>query len=237
MNPVEYAPPHIRKAGLLNIITGLFVAVLVICTVISGKIIAIGPLNMPGGVLLFPIVFIFNDILTEVYGYERSRQVIWTGFFCQALAAVSFFAVGVLPAAPFWPHQEAYDLILGFAPRVAIAGLIAFFTGEMANSAVLSRMKYRQGGARGLRQGWRFTASTIVGEGINSVVFMTVAYGGKLTLGDLARTTLTLYVVKVVYETLALPLSIIASNWVKRVEGIDKIDVPEQTNYNPFVIT
>ena len=223
-----------RTFRLLNVLTGLFVAALVIATVASSKIAMFGPLALPGGVIVFPITFILNDILTEVYGYERSRRVVWTALGCQILAGLSFWIVDTLQAAPFWPYQDAFHAVLGFAPRVAIAGFISFFSGELTNSFVISKMKYREGGRRGFAQAWRFLASTIVGEAVDSLVFMVIAFTGKIPPLDLVRTAAILYVVKVVYETIALPISIPVSNWVKRLESTDHIDEPETTNYNPF---
>lgn len=221
---------------LLIVISGMFCTVLVLCAVISGKIINIGGLYMPGGTVLFPIVFIFNDILTETYGYALSRRIIWTGLASQMMAAATYWLVGVLPAAPFWTSQQAYDEILGVAPRVALAGLVAYACGEFANSMVLSKMKFLQHGERGLKQGWRFVFSTIVGEAVDSAVFMILAFAGVMETTNLVRTMLTLYVVKVIYEIVALPLSTRIAEWVKRTENVDVIDDPQTTSYNPFSI-
>ncbi len=219
---------------LLNVLTGAFAAVLILSGILASKIIAIGPLYLPGGVILFPLAFIFNDILTEVYGFARSRRIIWTGLACQLLAVIAIIIVGALPSAPFWQNQAAYDAVLGFAPRIFLASIAAYLCGEFANSFVLSKMKYLEKGKRGVKQGWRFAASTAVGEGIDSVIFMSIAFFGVLSAGELARTTITLYLVKVAYEIVVLPFSIRLSNWIKKVEGVDKIDRPEEVSYNPF---
>lgn len=224
-----------RDLKLFNVFTGLFVTVLVVSTIASSKIFAVGSFFLPGGVIVFPILFIFNDILTEVYGYAQSRRVIWTGLFCQAFVGIVLAIVTALPPAPFWDGQPAFQRILGFVPRVALAGLMAYFSGEFANSFVLSKMKYLEQGARGLKQGWRFVASTMVGEGVDSIVFMLVAYG-SLMKSDLLNTLITLYVVKVLYEIVALPFTVKFSNWVKKIEGVDHIDTPQGTNYNPFSV-
>ncbi|HEV8612461.1 MAG TPA: queuosine precursor transporter, partial [Gemmatimonadales bacterium] len=200
----------------------------------DSKFIALGPLAVPAATLLFPIAFILNDVLTEVYGYERSRRVIWTGMACQILAAVSFWIVGVLPGAPFWHNQQAYSTILGVVPRIALASLIAYLSGEFANSFVLSRMKYSQLGRRGLAQGWRFVASTLVGEALDSVVFMLGAFLGVLSVRDLLASLLTIYFLKVAVEVIALPGSTRLANWLKRVEAFDQLDDPTATRYNPF---
>src|SRR5436309_7135396 len=114
---------------LLSVFTGIFVAVLVLIPSASSKFIAVGPINLTGGTLIFPITFIFNDILTEVYGYAQSRRIIWTGLGCQVLAALTYWVVGIWPAAPFWHNQQAFMTILGVAPRIATASLIAYFCG------------------------------------------------------------------------------------------------------------
>jgi hypothetical protein len=225
-----------KEFRFLDVLAGIFVAVLVLSPICSSKIFAIGPLTLPGGVILFPIAMIFNDIFSEVYGFARCRRIIWTGLFAQALAAGALFLVGVLPPADFWPHQEAYNAVLGFAPRIAIASVVSYFLAEFANSYLLSKMKYWAKGERGVKQGWRFVASTIVGEAIDTGVVMTIAFAGVMDTKNFVKTTLILYAVKVVYEIVALPLSVPFSNWVKRLEHIDKIDDPDKTNYNPFAV-
>jgi hypothetical protein len=221
---------------LLNIITGVFVTILVLVPSIASKFIAIGPFNLSGATLFFPITYVFNDLLTEVYGYARSRQIIWTGLCCQVLAAAMYWLVGVFPAAPFWHNQSAFDTILGFAPRITIASLSAYFCGEFANSVILSKMKYKQSGAAGFSLAWRFLLSTIVGEAIDSVIFLGVGFWGVMDNGDLLRTMLTVYVAKVIYEIVALPLTVKLSSALKKIEGVDKIDRPQDTHYNPFAM-
>lgn len=223
-----------RNPKYLTLFAMIYTAVLVITPAAASKFVSIGGLNLNGATLIFPISFIFNDIFTEVYGYRASRRIIWTGMACQLLAALTFWLVGELPAASFWSNQEAYMTILGQAPRIAIASLCAYFFGEFANSVILSKMKYGQKGERGGRQAWRFVASTIVGEFFDSAVFMVVGFAGVLSSGDIIKTILTIWLVKVAYETIALPVSLPLANWVKRVEGVDQIDRPEETNYNPF---
>lgn len=225
-----------KSFKLLNVFTGIFVGVLVLVPSMSSKFIAIGPLNIVGSTLIFPITFIFNDIFTEVYGYKRSRRIIWTGMAMQIFAALFYYLIDIWQPAPFWHNQEAYSTILGQAPRIVLASLSAYFFGEFANSVILSKMKYTQNGQRGWSQGTRFVASTIVGEGLDSFVFMTVAFAGVMNAGDMIKTIFTIWGVKVAYEIVALPISIRFSNWVKSVEGIDSIDKPTETKYNPFSV-
>lgn len=241
MNTPTMPSPHTaaqqRDFKYISVITGFFATILVLATIASAKVFSIGPFALPGGTIIFPILFIFNDFLTEVYGYARSRQIIWTGLGCQAFAGLTLYVITALPPASFWHGQEAFAQILGFVPRVAVAGLCAYFSGELLNSFVLSKMKFFAAGARGLRQGWRFVASTMVGEAADSIVFMTIAFLGAIPFKNLVMTIITLYVVKVLYEIVALPASVPFSNWMKRVEGVDHIDTPETTNYNPFILS
>ena len=223
-----------RELRFLPVLTGLFVAVLLLTPPLDSKFISLGPLIVPGATLLFPFAFVINDVLTEVYGYVRSRRVIWTGMACQVLAALNYWLVGAIPAAPFWRNQEAYAAILGIAPRIAVASLVAYLAGEFANSIVLSRMKFTQQGRRGWRQGWRFLASTLLGEAVDSVVFMLVAFAGVLAERELLSSLLTIYFVKVAVEVLVLPGSTRLANWLKRVEAFDQLDDPRATSYNPF---
>ncbi|HEV8598557.1 MAG TPA: queuosine precursor transporter [Gemmatimonadales bacterium] len=223
-----------RELRRLPVITGFFIAVLLLTPPLDSKFIALGPFAVPGATLLFPVAFILNDVLTEVYGYARSRRIIWTGMACQVLAAVSFWLVGVFPSAPFWHNQEAYSTILGVVPRIAVASFAAYLTGEFANSFVLSRMKYSQRGRIGVPQGWRFLASTLVGEALDSVVFMLGAFGGVLPFRELLTTMFTIYWIKVAVEVLALPGSTRLANWLKRVEAFDQLDDPASTRYSPF---
>jgi uncharacterized integral membrane protein (TIGR00697 family) len=225
---------HEQGFRFYSVFAGIFVTALVLVPSTASKFIAIGPVSISGATLIFPIVFIFNDLLTEVYGYSRSRRIIWTGMACQILASFTYWLVGVWPAAPFWHAQEAYDTILASTPRITLASLIAYFFGEFANSVVLSKMKYNQAGRRGFVQAWRFVASTAVGEAFDSAIFMTIGFAGVLAVGDLLSTMLTIYLAKVAYEVVALPVSIRCANLVKRLEGVDAIDRPAETNYNPF---
>lgn len=225
-----------RDLKLFSVFTGIFVAALVLVPSLGSKFIAVGPFNLNGATLIFPITFIFNDILTEVYGYTRSRRIIWVGLACQVLAAFFYWLIEIWPAAPFWHSQEAFSAILGMAPRITLASLTAYFCGEFANSVVLSKMKYVEKGERGWWQAWRFVASTIVGEGFDSVVFMTVGFLGVLSLADIGITIVTIWIAKIIYEVVALPVSMRVANWVKSVEGVDEIDDPRFTSYNPFAI-
>lgn len=226
-----------ENSRYLPVVAGCFVAALLITNVTNAKFVSLGPFVMTGGTLLFPIAFIFNDILTEVYGYAKTRVVIWMGVGCQLFGGLFYWLVGLLPSAAFWAHQDAYDVILSISPRLAVASVVAYLCGEFANSIVLSRMKYRDAGARGAKQGWRFIASTIVGEGVDSIVFILIAFAGVMSLSDLFYTTGSIYILKVIYEAAATPLSTRLANWLKEREGVDHMDDPASTNYSPFAVS
>jgi uncharacterized integral membrane protein (TIGR00697 family) len=220
-----------RSYRYFEYVMALFVAVLLISNVASSKILRLGPFTFDGGTILFPVSYIFGDILTEVYGYVHSRKVIWTGFACTGLMALVLAVVGALPAAPGWEAQEAYMAILGSTPRIVLASLIAYFAGEFSNSYVLAKMKiWTQG-----RWLWaRTIGSTIVGEGVDSLLFVLIAFYGTLPLALVVSVILSNYVFKVGFEALATPATYAITNFLKRAENEDYYDY--HTDFNPFRI-
>lgn len=220
--------PTAHSTAFLLVAVG-FVVALLVSNVVSVKLAQIGPWVMPAGVIVFPISYIVGDILTEVYGYRRARQVIWLGFGAN-LAMVGFIAAAVaLPAAPFWPHQPAYEQILGFAPRLLAASFVAYLVGEFANAYVLARLKLLTAG----RWLWlRTIGSTLVGQGLDSAVFMAVAFAGILSGAELAAAAVTQWLAKSAYEALATPLTYWIVGALKRIEGIDAYD--RAVDFNPF---
>ena len=223
-----------------TLVTAIFVTTLTISNIIAVKLVQIGSLVLPAAVILFPISYIFGDILTEVYGYRNARKVIWIGFACNLLAVVAIYAAGVLPAASFWSAgdfstpstaQQAYTAILGFAPRLLIASFCAYLIGEFLNSFVLAKLKIR---TKGKYLWLRTIGSTIIGQGADSAVFITIAFLGILPSGLLLTSILSQWLFKVAYETLATPLTYLAVNFLKRNEREDVFD--ENTNFNPVVI-
>ena len=225
-----------QHTKLLSLFTSLYITILVLVPSVASKFIALGPITIGGATLIFPITYIFNDILTEVYGYQLSRRVIWTGMACSAFTAFVYWFVGALPPASFWHDQAAYDTILGAAPRIVCASLAAYFFAEFANSYVLSKMKFWQRGKGGKQQAGRFVASTIVSEFFDTLIFFLGGFYSVIATEDLLRTMLTIWIVKVVYEIVALPFTLKFTNWVKKVEQMDVIDRPGEVNYNPFAI-
>lgn len=215
----------------LDVITALFVAVLLISNVASAKILDLGPFTFDGGTILFPLSYIFGDVLTEVYGYGRARRVIWTGFGCAGLMVLVFAIVGALPPAAGWENQAAYDAILGWTPRIVLGSLLGYWAGSFSNSAVLARMKIATNG----RWLWsRTIASTLVGEGIDTVIFAAVAFAGALPGDLLGALIASNYVFKVGVEALATPVTYAVVGWLKRAEDEDAYD--RGTNLNPFAV-
>lgn len=220
-----------RSFRYLDFITAAFVAVLLVSNVASTKIVAFGPFSFDGGTLLFPLAYIFGDILTEVYGYARSRRVIWIGFFWLLAAAVVFAIVDWLPPAADWPNQDAFNAILGQTPRIVAASLLAYFAGEFANSFVLAKMKVATEG----RWLWtRTIGSTLVGEGIDTVVFVLVAFYGVLPNALLWAVLVSNYIFKVGVEVLFTPVTYRVVAFLKRAEHENYYDV--DTDFNPFVV-
>jgi queuosine precursor transporter len=227
----------------LNFITGMFVAVLLISNLLSSaKIIdlgiSLGPIALvfDAGTLIFPISYIFGDILTEVYGYKQSRRVIWTGLLATVLMGFFIWLAGSLPGEVLWEGyagQNAYNAILGGVTGLIVASVVAYFIGEFANSYILARMKVASGG----RFIWmRTIASTLVGQAFDTVVFIGIAtmlgvFGWELFVG----LVVTNYIFKVAIEIIFTPLTLIVIKWLKSNEGVDVFD--EGTNFNPFKLS
>lgn len=218
-----------REFKYLDIITALFVAVLIISNIASSKVAQVWGFNFDGGTVLFPIAYIFDDVLTEVYGYAKARRVIWIGFSALILTALTLAVVQYLPAAPDWGGQAAYEQIAGFVPRLVLASLWAYFAGEFLNSFVLAKMKIW---TKGKYLWTRTIGSTIFGEGVDSVIFTLVAFWGVLPFSAMLNLMGTIYVFKVAYEILATPLTYAVVNFLKRKEHEDYYD--KNTNFNPF---
>ncbi len=214
-----------------DLIMALFVAVLLISNVASSKILRLGPLTFDGGTLLFPLSYIFGDVLTEVYGYARSRRVIWVGFASAALLAITLTVVGWLPPASDWDGQAAYQAILGQTPRIVLGSLIAYFAGEFTNSYTLARLKLR---TRGRHLWLRTIGSTLVGQAIDTALFVVIAFAGVLSPALLLAVIASNYVFKVGVEALATPLTYRVVNHLKRLENEDHFDW--YTDFNPFTL-
>jgi hypothetical protein len=214
----------------LVIIIAVFITCLITANTIAVKIISLGPFTLPAAIFVFPISYIFGDVLTEVYGYRVARRVIWLGFICN-LIFVFFAWIGqILPPASFWGDQAAYKTILGYAPRLLAASFCGYLAGEFANSFVLARMKILTRG----RWLWsRTIGSTIVGQGLDTSIFITLAYIG--TGASVPVMILHHWLAKIIIEGIFTPATYAIVNWLKRKEGIDTYDY--ETRYNPFIIS
>lgn len=217
---------------LFPIIMALFVTVLLVSNTVAVKITHLGPFYFDGATILFPIAYIFGDILTEVYGYKRSRIVVWTGFAACIIMSLIYWLVGILPSADDWTGQSAYMAILGQTPRIVAASLAAYWCGEFVNAFILAKMKIATGG----RYLWsRTIGSTLAGQGVDTVIFVFIAFAGVIPVNLLLYMILSNYVFKTAFEVLATPLTYAVVGYVKKVESIDIFD--RDTNFNPFRIS
>lgn len=225
---VSSAQPVRRDYKYFTLVTAIFVTVLIISNIIAVKLFKVGSFILPAAVILFPVSYIFGDILTEVYGYANARRVIWTGFLCNLIAVLAIWLGGLLPnLSP--DGQTAYNSILGFTPRLLVASFIAYLVGEFLNSFVLAKLKITTKG----RFLWiRTIGSTIVGEGADSAIFITIAFAGILPGAALLTTILSQWLFKVAYETLATPLTYLVVNFLKKKENEDYYD--RHTNFSPI---
>ena len=203
------------------VIAAFFVTALVVSNIIAVKLVEISGRVFPAGLVIFPLSYILGDVLAEVYGFRAARAVIWLGFACNLLALAAIQIAILLPAAPFYEHQQAYEDVLGTTWRIFVASLAAYVVGELANAYVLVRMKSATGG----RFLWsRTIGSTMVGEGLDSAIFVTIAFAG--TGAELLNPILTTWAIKVGYETIATPLTYAIVGYLKRAEGVDVYDFP-----------
>ena len=213
------------------LVTAVFITCLITANIAAVKLITLRGLILDAGVITFPVSYIVGDVLTEVYGYRRARRVIWLGFLCNLLAVAALWLAGLLPAAPFWDGQAAYVRILGYTPRLLAASFVAYLVGEFTNAFVLAKLKI-------LTQGrWLWTrtiGSTLVGEGLDSLVFVTLAFLGTIPLASLGSAIVAQWAFKTAYEVLATPLTYWVVNFLKRREGVDTFD--RDTRFNPLLV-
>jgi queuosine precursor transporter len=213
------------------VVVAIFITCLITANITAVKLVSILGLILPAGVIVFPISYIVGDVLTEVYGFRMARQVIWLGFICNLIAVLAIWLAGIMPAAPFWKGQEAYDTILGYTPRLLAASFLAYLIGEFANSIVLARMKVATNG----RWLWsRTIGSTLVGQGLDSLVFVLVAFFGNIPLTGLIAAIIAQWLFKSLYEAAVTPLTYLVVNALKRREGVDVYD--RDTDFNPLPV-
>lgn len=220
-----FAPRH----RLLPFITGLFTATLVVSNILASKVFEAGPFTLSCGVLIFPLAYLFNDVLTEVYGYKISRRVIWSGLAAQVMIAGMIQLALAAPGAAEWQDQAAFQTVLGNMPRVVLASITAYFAGEFCNSYLLAKAKVKTSG-KGM--GLRFIVSTALGEMVDSAIFFPVAFAGVFEPKIWISLMVSEWFFKTMWEVLALPFTVPFVRWLKHFESEDHYD--RNTNFNPF---
>ena len=209
------------------IISAVYVTALITANIISVKVIGFGSVVMPAAIIIFPLSYIFGDILTEVYGYRWARRVIWLGFACNLIFVIFAYLGQLLPAASFWTDQQAYESILGYTPRLLLASVCGYLVGEFVNSFIMAKMKVATKG----RWLWaRTIGSTVFGQGLDTALFIVIAYIGTASFVPLM--ILYHWLIKVAIEALATPVTYKTVNYLKRKENIDTYDM--DTDFNPF---
>ncbi|MFA5877599.1 MAG: queuosine precursor transporter [Candidatus Paceibacterota bacterium] len=215
----------------LTALSVFFVSVLLISNIASTKIVDFGWFTFDGGTLLFPLSYIFGDIMTEVYGYKKARNVIWLGFISAFVMSVVFMIVGALPPAADWGNQAAYDAILGLTPHIVLASLFAYFCGSFSNSFILAKMKIL---TKGKLLWTRTIGSTVVGELVDSTLFILIAFWGVLPGALLVTLIVSNYIFKTLVEVLFTPITYKVVSFLKKKEQEDYYDTT--TNFNPFAV-
>ena len=206
----------------------VFVTCLLLSNLVAGKMWAVTEnITLPAAVILFPLTYIIGDVFTEVYGFRNARTIIWLGFACSFFAVLIYLLTIVLPHPGYWENQDAYSVVLGTTPRVAIASFAGYLFGEFSNSIVLSKMKVA---TKGKRLWLRTILSTVVGEGLDSVIFITISFWGTMDNSIVLQMILFQYLFKVGYEALFTPVTYLVVRAVKKAEGIDVYD--EGIRYN-----
>jgi uncharacterized integral membrane protein (TIGR00697 family) len=215
-----------KRYKYLDSFITLFVTVLLISNIVAPKFWAIGWLRISAAQILFPITYIFGDIFTEVYGYSASRRAIWFGFFASAILALLTYICVVIPPAPEYMNQAAFETIFKPVGRVVAGSLVAFWCGEFANSFTLAKL------TKGRYLWTRTIGSTVVGQAVDTTIVILFIFWGTATVGTMFRLIVSGYVIKVVYETLMTPVTYAVVNFLKRTEGVDYFDY--STNFSPF---
>jgi hypothetical protein len=214
------------------IVVAVFVTCLITANIIAVKLVDLFGLILPAAIFIFPVSYITGDVLTEVYGYRQARKVIWLGFLCNVILVAAIWLAQILPAASFWDGQKAYERILGYTPRLLMASFLAYLVGEFANSFVLAKLKIA---TRGRWLWLRTIGSTLVGQGLDSVVFIALAFAGTIPAQALTLAIVTQWLAKSAYEAAATPFTYLVVNFLKRKEGMDTYDY--ETRFNPLLLS
>lgn len=218
-------------------IVAIFAASLLISNFAATKLIefnlgSFGHIVTDGGAILFPVVYILNDVLTEVYGYKFARRAIWTGFVIMILAVVCLTIVRYMPPSPDYHDQAAFEAVLGFFPRIVVASLAAYLVGEFLNAYVLAKLKIK---TKGKKMWLRLIGSTVVGEFFDSLVFCIVAFGGIIGAADMVNYIAVGWIFKTGYEIVVLPITYRVITYLKQKEGVDTYD--KKTDFNPLSVS
>ena len=216
---------------LFIVLFGLFITCLLISNVIAGKLISIAGIVLPSAVILFPITYILGDVFTEVYGFRKTRLVIWGGFAANLIMSLVFIAAIALPSPSFFADSAAYAKVLGMTPRIVFASLVAYWAGEFANSIVLSLLKKM---TRGKHLWMRTIGSTIAGQALDTALFIAIGFFGDVPLPVLFQMMIAQYLFKVSYEVVFTPLTYLIVGKIKKIEKIDTFD--KGVAYNPFKV-
>lgn len=212
-----------------DLILAAFASLLLISNLAATKLVALGPIITDGGAILFPLIYIFGDVLTEVYGYKYARRAIWTAFTVMLIGVIAFTIVRYLPAAAEYTAQSSYEAVLGFFPRIVLASLAAYLVGSFINSYILAKLKLRTNG----KHLWaRLIGSTFVGQFFDTIVFALVAFGGILGAGDMVLFILVGWLFKTAVEIVLLPASYKVISTLKTREKVDAND--KKTDFTPF---
>lgn len=199
----------------------VFCVCLVAANFLEAKVIALGPFAVTAGMLVFPLSYIINDCIAEVWGFKKARLIIWMGFLMNFMVVALGQIAVMIPAAPFWEGEESFNFVFGLAPRIAAASLVAFLVGSFLNAYVMSRMKLI---SKGRHFSLRAVVSTLAGESADSVIFFPIAFAGLMPAGELLKMMAVQAVLKTVYEILVLPVTVRVVKYMKRVTGNDAFD-------------
>ena len=224
-----------KKENLVSVpfmVLGIvFCVCLVAANLLEAKVVQLGPISVTAGLLVFPVSYIINDCIAEVWGFRKARLIIWMGFLMNFMVVALGQIAVALPAAPFWEGEESFDFVFGLAPRIAAASLTAFLVGSFINAYVMSKMKIA---SHGKNFSLRAVLSTVAGESADSLIFFPLAFGGLMLLNELIKMMIVQVVLKTLYEIIILPVTIRVVDYIKKVDDSDVYD--DNISYNVLKI-
>ncbi len=219
-----------KNSEVFTLLGMIFVASLLVSNLIAGKVWAVcADITVPASVILFPLTYIISDMITEIYGFAKTKAIIWAGFACNLIAVIAYVITVVLPYPKYWLDQDAFAVVFGLAPRVLVASFAGYLFGGFSNTIVMSKMKVRM---HGKRLWERLIISTLIGEALDSAIFVLVSFAGVIPASHLFTTIFFQYMFKVLFEIVLIPVTYWLINIVKRREGIDVYDY--NVKYNVF---